>query len=420
MLYPLFALIAALAAAAFTAYGADPRWMLYPHGYELIMLSRRLQWPLVTLALLACATILALVVGGRWRAWWLIGLAPVLALFAHRFVTDPERGWQIDADASFVAPEQASFVADSDWVVGLTFDGEDFAYPYSVLYENPVVVQAKPRRRLVLIWSPFANRAVAAETDWTFKPRELEIVSMPANALLIYNGQLGQFINGVTGLTPTGQTPVGWLTTISTVKMQYGQWRKLHPQTRVLQPPDGWHPGGPTEPLAARYPVPHNVDGDAQVALIDTPRPLAVRDADVPAAPVNLLAGVQPLLLMRDAAGSIKAYQRQANGDLTPRFYPIVMAGHPSAALTERDSNSIWTADGRAIDGPLKGEKLKPFDVDDCVNLSVIRFWYPDVTILTPTPADIGQSPVKPQPKSQRSHRARPTARRPARLTASS
>jgi hypothetical protein len=420
MLYPLSILAAALAAAAFTAYGADPRWMLYPHGYELIMLSRRLQWPLVVLALLACATVLALVVGGRWRVWWLIGLAPILALFAHRFVTDPARAWQVDADAAFVFADQAWFVADTDWVVGLSFDGEDYAYPYSVLYDSPIVSQAAPRRRLVLIWSPFANRAIAAETDWTFKPRELEIVSMPANALLIYNGQLGQFINGVTGLTPSGQEPIGWLTTVSTDKMPFGLWKKLHPDTRVLQPPDGWRPGGPTAPLAPRYPVPHGTATDAQVALIDTPLPLAVRDADVPANPVNLLAGTQPLLLMRDASGLLRAYQRQANGDLTPRFFPVLLANHPTAALSENDSNSLWTADGRAIDGPLKGEKLKPFDVDDGVNLSVAAYWYPNLTLLTPTPADIGQWPVKKQPQRLRGHRTRPAARRRTELTISS
>jgi hypothetical protein len=92
---------------------------------------------------------------------------------------------QVDANAAFVSADQANFVHDSDYVVGLSFAGETYAYPYSILYEDPIVAQARPRQRLLLIWSAFANRAVAAQTDWTVKPRELEIISEPANALLV-------------------------------------------------------------------------------------------------------------------------------------------------------------------------------------------------------------------------------------------
>jgi hypothetical protein len=105
--------------------------MHYHWGLAFIMLSRRLQWPLVVLGAAACATTLALVIGGRWRVWWLVGLAPMLALFAHRFVTDPARAWQVDADAAFVTLlNKRRIVGDADWVVGLNFDGEDYAYPY--------------------------------------------------------------------------------------------------------------------------------------------------------------------------------------------------------------------------------------------------------------------------------------------------
>jgi hypothetical protein len=417
MLFPLTILMAAIAAAAVSAYGADPGWMHYHWGLEFIMLSRRLQWPLLALALAACALTISFVIGGRWRAWWLVGLAPVLALFAHRFVTDPARAWQVDGDAAFVTADQAKYVADSDWVVGLNFDGEDYAYPYNVLFENPVVAQAVPRRRLLLIWSPYANRAVAMETDWALKPRELEIVSMPANAALVYNGRFGQFINGITGLTPDGQRPTGVLARVPTEKMTWGTWRKLHPDTMVLRPPDGWQSGAPAVPLAPRYPIPGSSGGNEIVAFIDGDRPAAISESDVTTAPLNLVANDNPLLVFRGSDNVIRAFARQANGDLTPRFYPVSLPGHSTVAFTEADSKSYWAADGRAIDGLLKGEKLAPFDVDDSVSLDVMRYWYPTLTVIKPQPGDVGVPPSLPRAAR---HRKLHRMRRPIVVTVSS
>jgi len=428
MLYPLMILIAATCAAAVTVFGADPAWAAHRHGLEFIMLSRRLQWPLVAFTLTACLAICALVIAGRWRAWWLIGLLPILGLFVERYAMDPMRMRQVAFEAKFVAASEAKFVAGGDEIVGLTFDGEFYAYPYSELYEFPVVAQAKPRRRLVVIWSAYANRAVAAETDWSVRPRELEIVSEPANALLVYNNHIGQFINGVTGLTPDGQRPSGFLANIETVKTTWASWKRMHPATLVLSPPEGWVVGGPTRPIAPRYPIPGaDKGGEQMVALIQSPtspsHPVLVKDVDVSTAadgvglrPLNLVSDGNPLLVFREADGMLKAFLRQANGDLTPRFYPVVATGKTPGVLTEQDSNSGWANDGRAISGPLKGEKLQPFVVDDLVYLSVIKYWYPNATILTPTAADVGELPrpvlVSPR-KATRSRGRRAPASRP-------
>jgi hypothetical protein len=204
------------------------------------------------------------------------------------------------------------------------------------------------------------------------------------------------------------------------VKMPWKTWRALHPDTLVLRPPEGWLAGAPAQPVAPRYPmygVP--VISPDRVALIQAARPLVVKENDVKDALLNMVAGAvhpQPLLLFRDKAGLIRAFERQANGDLTPRFYPALAPGRGSTAVwTEKDSNSWWAEDGRAVDGPLKGEKLKPFVVDDQVNLDVIRFWYPDVLMITPKPADVGQPPHAAIRKPVRRSRARTPAARTAR-----
>ena len=418
MIAPLILLTAAVLAEAVNAFGADPGWAQFRHGVEFIMLSRRMQWPLVGVALLACVSVIAMVVGGRWRAWWLLGLAPVLALFAHRFSIDPGRTMRITDEAAFVAADHAGFVADDDYVVGLSFGGECYAYPYNVLYQSPVVVQAEREQRLLLIWSAFANRAVASPVDRTVKPRELEIVSVPCNALLVYNSRLGQFINGVTGLTMDGRRPGGFGAPVPTAKMPWSVWKGLHPRTLVMKPPAGWEPGMPTRPVLPHYPMPKAVTpGRASppgttVALVAAVQPAVVQETSVDSRPLNLLVGTDPILMFRDGNGVIRAFVRQANGDLTPRFFPAPAGKTPGGVLTERDSKTVWAADGRAVEGPLKGEKLKPVEVDNDVYLDVVRYWYPNLATITPSSKDVGEAPVENIPFAARvrnvSHARRP------------
>ena len=59
--------------------------------------------------------------------------------------------------------------------------------------------------------------------------------------------------------------------------------------------------------------------------------------------------------------------------------------------MTDSDSASAWTPDGRAIDGPLKGKKLRRLEVEDGVYSGVARFWFKNPPLLTPLP-------IKPAP----------------------
>ena len=105
---PLLLIVVATLSGGVVAYGTYPHtfdliffkffWMQFPHGLEIILWSRRLQWLLVSLSLIASILLIALAISGRRRAWWLIGLAPVLALFFHRFSNAPADGRMIVVD----------------------------------------------------------------------------------------------------------------------------------------------------------------------------------------------------------------------------------------------------------------------------------------------------------------------------------
>src|SRR5438105_15192484 len=121
MFVPVGLIAAAVGFCAVMAYGTHPGWIHFPHGLAIIMLARRAQWIMAALAVLCSLALLVLVISGRRRAWWLIGLAPVMALFVHRFSTAGVNRLGAVDSPSFVAADAAEFLHVEDYVVGLVF-----------------------------------------------------------------------------------------------------------------------------------------------------------------------------------------------------------------------------------------------------------------------------------------------------------
>ncbi|MGE5612295.1 MAG: DUF3179 domain-containing (seleno)protein [Bacillota bacterium] len=392
MFLPLLLLFSAAFASAIVAYGTHPVWAQYRHGLSLILFARQFEWPLAALALVLCVTVVALVVAGKRRAWWLIGLGPVLALFVHRYQTDPLRDFYILANPAFVPAVQASFMAGDDYVVGVVFEGSAYAYPYFALYSAPVVFQTEHDRRMILMWSAFANRAVAWQVNRAYHPRDLEIISMPANALLVYNVKLGQFINGLTGCTPAGQKPEGFLSSMPVQKVTWRQWASWYPTTQVLVPPGGVPrqkvPNAPLRPWFPYPPITGTPPAESAIVLLETPSPQAILPQLVKANPMNLSVGGIPMLVFRDrATGRVRAFDRRVE-DLTLKFKLNTDARRKQAVLVDLDTNSGWLTDGRPIDGPMAkaGKRLQPINVDEFVYWGVMKTWMPQLQLVTVEP----------------------------------
>jgi Protein of unknown function (DUF3179) len=361
------------------AYGVHPGWVHYSRGLGLIMLARRLQWPMIALSLALCIALLALIISGKRRAWWLIGLAPVLTLFGHRFVTAPVNHYSIVDEPAFVAADQAKFVRDEDTVVGVVFNEQPFAYPCSVLYYEPVIVQSDREKRMLLVWNGGANVAAAVPATRELKARELDIVSDPADSLLLYNGRTGQFIVGLTGRLRDGGKASGTEgESLPVSKQSWRRWRSDHPETKVMVPSGGkLGPGVPVRGAA-----------DDRVVLVGPA--LAVCDADITTTPLNVTSGDVPVVIFREkATGRSVAFDRHVEADLIPRFTLNHEAKRKTAFMIDSDTNTGWNAAGIAVDGPdrkMRGHKLTPVDVQEDVSWSAASFWLRGLKLHSPTP----------------------------------
>ncbi|CAA9407201.1 MAG: hypothetical protein AVDCRST_MAG64-2089 [uncultured Phycisphaerae bacterium] len=377
---PVLLLLFAVLAAAVMAYGTHPAWAQFPNGLAFILLARRMQWPMVALALVLCLVLLALVISGRRRAWWLIGLGPVLALFVHRFASNPANDFACVENPTFALASDATHVADGDWVVTLQFGDGHYAYPYAALYEAPVVIHAEHDKRVAVMWSAYANRAIAVPVGRELRAADLTVVGTPANMLIVYNGRLGEFINGVTGRTPDGRKPGGVGEPLATAgKTTWRAWRDRHPDGKVLLPVGAKYATSPRVPIRPVYPLPaayRLLPGDGYV-LVGAKQPLAIPTSAVTAEPLNVKADGVAALVFRDPAdGAVRGFERRV-GDLVPQFRANrEPRRRPEALFVDADTGAEWSAEGVAVAGPagIRGKRLPRLAVDHDLHFGIMSF----------------------------------------------
>jgi hypothetical protein len=67
--------------------------------------------------------------------------------------------------------------------------------------------------------------------------------------------------------------------------------------------------------------------------------------------------------------------------DLTLKFQPNTNPRRPRALFVDSDTNSGWTIDGRAIDGPLINQRLTPIALEEDLYWGPMKYWLPNLTI---------------------------------------
>lgn len=383
MLWPVLLLLIAGCSSTWLAYGLDPAVAAHLGGLKFVILTRQIQWILLVLSIGPCLVLVGRVTLNKNRAVWLIGLSLVVAMLFVRFSPNKIKPVRILDGPTLPTWSDRSGVVDEEWVVGLQLEGTAYAFPYRSLFRTPIVQLTDFDRRVILIDSPYANSATALDTTREMRADDLEYVASPDNSTLVYDRKYGQFIIGLTGQTAKGQTPTGVRGELPVDRMPLGEWRKIHPTTRIMLPTEA-DEALPGMPLAPKFPPTFkdtSLPPETPITLLHVDPPIALATTDF-AGPLSIKAGATPLVLWRYGSG-LRAFKRVVDKDLFLTF-SLKKDRTGKVRLIDDGTRSQWTYDGACTDGPLKGKKLEELRVEDNVYWGVCKTWWPDLTLVRP------------------------------------
>ncbi len=440
---------------AVVAVGADSTWGSHGWGLELIIWSRRLQWPLATFSVLLSLALLVWTIAARKRLLWLAGLGPVLGLALYRFGSAPILQFAaIENPPAFSASDQ-QVLNPAHTVVGLTVAGQPYAYSLGLLYRRPIVLQTEVDRKALLFWCADANRATAFLVDRSVRAEDFEIVSFPAGAMIVLHHPSGRFFNALTNEALDGKPERPWAKPLVTYKGPLSQLLASNPQTKVCPPLDlpGVIPMGEIQPryalpvgppssrntmVAAGWGAVRLEAGGAvdpsivRVVLLGTSPPIALVPQDISDRPMNIPGegGRPAVVVFRNIrTGKVSAFKRGltselpgAGGEGAEALFastPGADGGPDSFALVDVTTGATWTRDGiaRSTAATRLTARLSPITVEENIHWPVMHYWVPaarliraETTMFAEVPAGVEVAPAPPPPAPPKP-RARPRRR---------
>jgi hypothetical protein len=297
----------------------------------------------------------------------------------------------------FLAPQDATFLADREPVLAVEIGGEAKAYPLQIMTWHEIVNDTIGGVPVSVTYCPLCNTGIAFERP-TIHGELLDFGTsgkLYNSNLVMYDRQTESYWAQATGQAILGELAGEQLTFVPARILSWGDWRAEHPDGLVLSRQTGHdRPYGqnPYEGLDTSE-RPFLFAGELDERLSATSRVLGIaRAGDVVAFPYEVVAahaiGGWAVVVERVAgepmvvfwkAGTVSALDSQeiAKGRDVGAIaaYRPVVGGRSlrfearEEGIVDRETGSVWGILGRAVSGPLAGEQLVP-------ELGIDSFWF--------------------------------------------
>lgn len=270
-------------------------------------------------------------------------------------------------DPRFQSADGAAWLSPNDTVIGVEVDGESKAYPLRILNVHEIVNDELAGRPIAVTYCPLCrsglvfSRSVAG-TRLTFgvsgKLIDANLVMYDRQTETYWSQLEGQAVVGT--LVPTELEPLP--SSITT----WREWRRAHPETRVLSRDTGIYPAytydsnpyagyensnrvGPgVDRVDDRLPQKEIIYG---VTVGETSRAYPQSVVDERDSINDEVAGV-PILVVEDQRdGGIDVFARRQGNE--------TLAFSVSNGTLVDDRGNQWSFDGEALEGPHEGARLE-------------------------------------------------------------
>ena len=299
-------------------------------------------------------------------------------------------------------PEGADWLRPEDTVLGYVGESGAYAYPIRMLNTHELVNDVIDDVPIIITYCPLCASGVVY--DRRVDGQALVFGNTSAlfeNDLVMYDHQTGSYWFQVGGNAIVGTLTGEQLAVLPSVTLPWGQWLELHPETKVLsldQTFERVYPYGrdhfpDIRRLANddRFSFPLSRDKiDDRLRLGTVVLTVRTGDDDTEKAyPLDLLGdavvndsiGGQEIVVFSRASGPAGiAFSRRLDDGRVLTFDPSEDAG---TTARDRETGSRWDFFGRAVNGPLGGQKLTPLPTRRA-------FWFaislalPDIEVFEP------------------------------------
>ncbi|HEX2030168.1 MAG TPA: DUF3179 domain-containing protein, partial [Actinomycetota bacterium] len=301
-------------------------------------------------------------------------------------VLAPDQIPSID-DPTFIPPGRAAWVADRAPVASVEFDGDARAYPLQIMTRHEIVNDVIAGRPVAVTYCPLCNSAIAFDRRVGERTLEFGVSGkLYASDLVMYDRQTGSLWLQLTGESIQGPLAGRTLEVLPAQILSFAQWRRDHPNGRVLSRPSAGSGSYQTNPYVGydRQPGPYGsffdrpVDGRLEpmervagvtidgVVVAYPYRTLATDDR---IGAINDTVAGRPVAVFWEAGvASALDTERIADGRdvgtsgvfLAQTEGRRLTFGIREGTIRDRETGSSWTIGGRAVSGSLAGTRLEP------------------------------------------------------------
>lgn len=284
-----------------------------------------------------------------------------------------------------VSPGDAgtAYLRDDDRVIGLFLQGEPVAVPHNIGWWHEIVNFDAGDRRIAVTFCPLTGSSLA------FDRSAIGGAELGVSGLLYFTNLIMYDRNTQESLWPQmmraarcGPRDGTRLDMVPVAEMTWAGWRTLHPETLVVSDDPGRNRNYRSYPYGD-YERTDNPRLLFPVPAMDSRRPPKERVLGIPsgedggvAFPFGVLDQLGPVAVVpaTSGAGLVVVFWDRAR-QAAVAHYPRIGELHLSfevrgGAIVDVQTGSAWSVDGRAVAGPLQGERL------EMVPEAFVSFWF--------------------------------------------
>jgi thiol-disulfide isomerase/thioredoxin len=297
----------------------------------------------------------------------------------------------------------ATHMRDEDTILGVVVEGRARAYPWWVLKNHHVVNDMIGRTPVAVSLCEQCSGGAAFRRELGGRVLSMRVAGIYNGTIVLQDRETGTLFSPFGGHGLEGPLAGKKLERFPLVFTHWDEWMARHPDTDVVYAAQGrrgghgaWYTPGKwgivTEMGATLPDYDSRLPENTLVYGVENGKGKAYPLAEVRAlgGVVNDAVGPLPVVILAGATLEAAGFERRVED----RVLTFRASRSPGSAMVDEETGSLWSVEGKASAGPLRGRRLVPLD-GYSVEWHVFSAYHPSVDLFA------AKAPRAPAPDSR-------------------